>query len=51
MQSDPIAIKVSELLRLGMMPSAEDIKSGKANAMNVDMSSVQSKAQVESAAK
>lgn len=29
MQSDPIAVKASELLRLGLMPSPEEIKDGK----------------------
>lgn len=28
MQSDPIAMKASELMRLGKMPSAMDIKGG-----------------------
>jgi hypothetical protein len=28
MQSDPIVVKASELLRLGLMPSADEIKAG-----------------------
>ncbi|KAH8118112.1 flavoprotein [Phellopilus nigrolimitatus] len=43
MQSDPLVTKASELMRLGLMPSAEEIKSG-TSPLNVDISSVQSKA-------
>ena len=28
MQADPVVIKASELLRIGLMPSAEEIKKG-----------------------
>ena len=28
MQADPVMIKASELMRLGLMPSAEEIKGG-----------------------
>ncbi|EJD06730.1 flavo protein [Fomitiporia mediterranea MF3/22] len=43
MQHDPIVSKASELMRLGVMPSADEIKSG-ANILGVDISSAQSKA-------
>ena len=29
MQHDPVVMKASELLRLGLMPSAEEVKAGK----------------------
>lgn len=29
MQNDPVVSKASELLRLGLMPSPEEVKSGK----------------------
>lgn len=32
MQQDPIVSKASELLRLGLMPSAQEIKNGKVRA-------------------
>ncbi|KAH9038608.1 flavoprotein [Lactarius hengduanensis] len=38
MQNDPVVSKASELLRLGLMPSAELIKAGQ-NILNVDISS------------
>ena len=31
MQNDPVVSKASELLRLGLMPSAEELKSGMAS--------------------
>ena len=31
MQNDPVVSKASELLRLGLMPTAEELKSGKAS--------------------
>ncbi|KAI5122548.1 hypothetical protein M0805_005275 [Coniferiporia weirii] len=43
MQSDPVVTKCSELMRLGLMPSAEEIKGG-LEPMNVDVSTAQSKA-------
>ncbi|KAI0050440.1 flavoprotein [Auriscalpium vulgare] len=36
MQNDPVVSKASELLRLGLMPSAEEIKAGK-NLLEVDI--------------
>ncbi|KAH8983206.1 flavoprotein [Lactarius akahatsu] len=38
MQNDPVVSKASELLRLGLMPSAELIKAGQ-NILNIDISS------------
>ncbi|KAI0261514.1 flavoprotein [Gloeopeniophorella convolvens] len=38
MQNDPVVSQASELLRLGLMPSAEEIKAGK-NPLEVDISS------------
>ena len=34
MQNDPAVIKASELLRLGLMPSVKEIKSGKVCTMS-----------------
>jgi len=38
MQNDPVVIKASELLRLGLMPSVEELRAGK-NLLEVDISS------------
>ncbi|KZV59680.1 flavo protein [Peniophora sp. CONT] len=38
MQNDPVVAKASELLRLKLMPSAEEIKAGK-NLLDIDISS------------
>jgi len=48
MQNDPVVVKASELLRLGLMPSVEDIKDGK-ELLSVDISTVSAKARVASA--
>lgn len=32
MQSDPVAMKASELIRLDMMPSPDDVRSGKVSS-------------------
>lgn len=40
MGSDPVVMKSSELMRIGAMPSAEEIKSGK-SPLDVDISSLQ----------
>ncbi|KAF8529814.1 flavoprotein [Gautieria morchelliformis] len=42
MQADPIVAKCSELLRLGLMPSASEIKAGK-DPLTVDMSTTAAK--------
>ncbi|KAI0346178.1 hypothetical protein BDW22DRAFT_1352201 [Trametopsis cervina] len=46
MQRDPVVIKASELLRLGLMPSASEIRSGK-NLLDVDIQTVAAKPRVE----
>jgi NADPH-dependent 2,4-dienoyl-CoA reductase/sulfur reductase-like enzyme/nitrite reductase/ring-hydroxylating ferredoxin subunit len=46
MQNDPVVIKASELLRLGLMPSAEELRGGK-NLLDVDISSASRKEVVE----
>jgi hypothetical protein len=38
MQRDPVAIKASELFRLGLFPSLEEIKAGK-DLLTIDISS------------
>jgi len=38
MQNDPVVSKASELLRLGLMPSVEEIKGGK-DLLSIDISS------------
>jgi methyltransferase-like protein len=38
MQRDPLAMKASELFRLGLFPSVEEIKAGK-DIMSIDISS------------
>ncbi|TFY82876.1 hypothetical protein EWM64_g1130 [Hericium alpestre] len=43
MQNDPVVSKASELLRLGLMPSPEELKAGK-SLLDVDVSSVSAKA-------
>ncbi|KAL5485940.1 AIF1 [Sanghuangporus weigelae] len=42
MQADPIMTKASELMRLGLMPSAEEIKGG-LDILSIDIASVQAK--------
>ncbi|KAL5504066.1 AIF1 [Sanghuangporus vaninii] len=42
MQTDPIMTKASELMRLGLMPSAEEIKGG-LDILSIDIASVQAK--------
>lgn len=42
MQNDPAVSKASELLRLGLMPSPDEIREGK-NLLDVDISRVESK--------
>ncbi|PIL29845.1 hypothetical protein GSI_08052 [Ganoderma sinense ZZ0214-1] len=47
MQKDPVVSKASELLRLGLMPSASDIRSGKVtDLLSIDISTVHAKASV-----
>ncbi|KAF9064162.1 hypothetical protein BDP27DRAFT_1333914 [Rhodocollybia butyracea] len=46
MQNDPVVSAASELLRLGLMPSPEDIKAGK-DILTVDISSISSLPKVE----
>lgn len=48
MQNDPAVSKASELLRLGLMPSPEELRAGK-NLLDVDISSTSVKNQIESA--
>jgi hypothetical protein len=36
MQHDPVVSKASELLRLGLMPTAEELKAGMASAQQFD---------------
>ncbi|RPD61014.1 hypothetical protein L226DRAFT_534661 [Lentinus tigrinus ALCF2SS1-7] len=45
MQRDPIVSKASELLRLGLMPSAAEIKGGK-DILSIDIASVSAKPKV-----
>ncbi|KAI0714432.1 hypothetical protein C8T65DRAFT_644304 [Cerioporus squamosus] len=45
MQKDPIVSKASELLRLGLMPSASEIKGGK-DILSIDIASVSAKPKV-----
>ncbi|KAI0749874.1 hypothetical protein C8Q80DRAFT_1313956 [Daedaleopsis nitida] len=45
MQRDPVVVKASELLRLGLMPSASEIKAGK-DPLSVDIASVNAKPKV-----
>jgi len=45
MQNDPVVSKASELLRLGIMPSPEELRAGK-DILSVDISSVQAKPKV-----
>lgn len=35
MQNDPVVSKASELLRLGLMPSADELKAGKVSDFDV----------------
>lgn len=46
MGSDPVVMKSSELMRLGIMPSAEEIKNG-ADVLQIDISSSKAKETVE----
>jgi apoptosis-inducing factor 3 len=46
MQSDPVAMKASELLRLGLMPSPEEIRAG-ADLLSVDIASTAAKPKLE----
>lgn len=45
MQNDPVVSKSSELLRLGLMPSPEELKAGK-DPLTVDISSGGTKSMV-----
>ncbi|KDQ56956.1 hypothetical protein JAAARDRAFT_35554 [Jaapia argillacea MUCL 33604] len=45
MQNDPVVSKASELLRLGLMPSPEELRSG-ADLLAVDIASVSARARV-----
>ncbi|TBU39755.1 hypothetical protein BD309DRAFT_901165 [Dichomitus squalens] len=45
MQKDPVVSKASELIRLGLMPSKSEIKSGK-DLLSIDISSVKAKPKV-----
>ncbi|KAF8968027.1 flavoprotein [Flammula alnicola] len=47
MQNDPVVSKASELLRLGLMPSPEEIKAGK-DLLSIDISSASTLAKVAS---
>ncbi|KAF8150754.1 flavoprotein [Crassisporium funariophilum] len=47
MQNDPVVSKASELLRLGLMPSPEEVKDGK-DLLTIDISSTSTKAKVAS---
>ncbi|PPQ83455.1 hypothetical protein CVT25_007046 [Psilocybe cyanescens] len=47
MQNDPVVSKASELLRLGLMPSPEEVKNGK-DLLTIDISSANTKAKVAS---
>ncbi|KAI0775025.1 hypothetical protein BD413DRAFT_471840 [Trametes elegans] len=46
MQRDPVVIKASELLRLGLMPSAAEIKAGK-DLLSIDISTVNARPKVD----
>jgi NADPH-dependent 2,4-dienoyl-CoA reductase/sulfur reductase-like enzyme/nitrite reductase/ring-hydroxylating ferredoxin subunit len=48
MQNDPVVSKASELLRLGLMPSAELIKAGQ-NILDIDISSAAAKVHLKGA--
>ncbi|KAI6155596.1 hypothetical protein BKA82DRAFT_17541 [Pisolithus tinctorius] len=48
MQNDPVVSKASELLRLGLMPSPDEIREGK-NLLDIDISCVESNVRVEGA--
>ncbi|KIK96468.1 hypothetical protein PAXRUDRAFT_825928 [Paxillus rubicundulus Ve08.2h10] len=43
MQNDPVVSKASELLRLGLMPSADEVRAGK-NLLDIDIASSASRA-------
>ncbi|KAI0787999.1 hypothetical protein C8Q74DRAFT_1255286 [Fomes fomentarius] len=45
MQKDPVVVKASELLRLGLMPSPTEIRAGK-DLLSIDLSTVGAKAKV-----
>ncbi|KAH9481675.1 Apoptosis-inducing factor 1 [Psilocybe cubensis] len=47
MQNDPVVSKASELLRLGLMPSPEEVKAGK-DLLSIDISSAGTKSKVTS---
>ncbi|KAI5998729.1 hypothetical protein EDD15DRAFT_2161656 [Pisolithus albus] len=47
MQNDPVVSKASELLRLRLMPSPDEIRGGK-NLLDVDISRAESKVRIES---
>ncbi|PPQ70061.1 hypothetical protein CVT26_013385 [Gymnopilus dilepis] len=47
MQNDPVVSKASELLRLGLMPSPEEVRAGK-DLLSIDISSAGTKAEVSS---
>ncbi|KAF8842076.1 FAD/NAD(P)-binding domain-containing protein [Paxillus ammoniavirescens] len=44
MQNDPVVSKASELFRLGLMPSADEVRAGK-NLLDIDITSSASRAQ------
>ena len=44
MQRDPIVVKASELIRLGLMPSAQEIKAGKVSDFVKSKSSIDEEA-------
>ncbi|KAL0954670.1 hypothetical protein HGRIS_003621 [Hohenbuehelia grisea] len=46
MQNDPVMTKASELLRLGLMPTPEEVKGGK-DLLSIDISTVGTKPKVE----
>ncbi|KAL4062236.1 hypothetical protein V8B97DRAFT_1947463 [Scleroderma yunnanense] len=48
MQNDPVVSKASELLRLGLMPSPEELRAGK-NLLDVDISSLSVMTRIQSA--
>ncbi|KAF8907349.1 flavoprotein [Gymnopilus junonius] len=47
MQNDPVVSKASELLRLGLMPSPEEVRAGK-DLLSIDISTASTKARVSS---
>ncbi|KDR78894.1 hypothetical protein GALMADRAFT_244538 [Galerina marginata CBS 339.88] len=47
MQNDPVVIKASELLRLGLMPSPEEVKAGK-DLLSIDISTAVTQGKVAS---